>query len=108
MYADVVTDSMREAIDETERRRVIQQRYNQEHGITPTTIKKAVRDVIAISKASIKDSKTWDKDPESMSEDELKKLVRELERQMRKAAAELEFEQAAILRDRLVEINKLL
>ncbi len=108
MYADVVTDSMREAIEETERRRVIQQRYNQEHGITPTTIKKAVRDVIAISKASIKDSKTWDKDPESMSEDELKKLVRELERQMRKAAAELEFEQAAILRDRLVEINKLL
>ena len=108
MYADVVTDSMREAIDETERRRVIQQRYNQEHGITPATIKKAVRDVIAISKASIRDSKTWDKDPESMSEDELKKLVRELERQMRKAAAELEFEQAAILRDRLVEINKLL
>ena len=108
MYADVITDSMRAAIDETDRRRAIQQRYNEEHGITPTTIKKAVRDVIAISKASIKGSKTWDKDPESMSADELKKLSKELEKQMRRAAAELEFEQAAMLRDRMVEINKLL
>ena len=108
MYADTMTDSMKRAISETNRRRSIQQKYNEEHGITPTSIKKAVREVIAISKAAVKDSKTWKKDPESMDLDELKKLSKELERKMRKAAAELEFETAAEMRDRMVEINKMI
>jgi len=108
MYADTITRSMKLALDETERRRSIQQKYNEEHGITPTTIKKAVRDLIAISKAAVKDSKTWDKDPESMNEDELKKLSKELEKKMRKAAAELDFETAAQMRDKMVEVNKML
>ena len=97
MYADTITDSMRVAIEETKRRRQIQQRYNEEHGITPTIIKKAVRDLITISK-----------DPESMDEKELKKLSKELEKKMRQAAAELNFEEAARLRDRMVEVKKLL
>ena len=108
MYADTVTDSMKAAIDETNRRREIQNRYNVEHGITPQSIKKAVRDVIAISKATVKDSKTWKKDPESMDENELKALSKELEKKMRKAAAELDFETAAQMRDRMIEVNKLL
>ncbi|MBQ0146553.1 MAG: excinuclease ABC subunit UvrB [Lachnospiraceae bacterium] len=108
MYADNMTDSMKAAIEETDRRRSIQKQYNEEHGITPETIKKAVRDVIAISKAASKSSGTWQKDPESMDEDELKKLSKELERRMRKAAAELDFETAAELRDRMVEVNKML
>lgn len=108
MYADNMTDSMKAAIDETDRRRSIQKQYNEEHGITPETIKKAVRDVIAISKAASKSSGTWQKDPESMDGDELKKLSKELERRMRKAAAELDFETAAELRDRMVEVNKLI
>lgn len=108
MYADRMTDSMRVAIEETERRRRIQQSYNEEHGITPTTVKKAVRDLIAISKAAIRDGKTWEKDPESMGEAQLKKLSKEIEKNMLKAAAELNFEYAAELRDRLAEIKKIL
>ena len=108
MYADTVTDSMRVAIEETKRRRQIQQRYNEEHGITPTTIKKAVRDLITISKAVENDSFADTKDPESMDEKELKKLSKELEKKMRQAAAELNFEEAARLRDRMVEVKKLL
>ena len=108
MYADTITDSMRVAIEETKRRRQIQQRYNEEHGITPTTIKKAVRDLITISKAVENDSFADTTDPESMDENELKKLSKELEKKMRQAAAELNFEEAARLRDRMVEVKKLL
>jgi excinuclease ABC, B subunit len=108
MYADTITDSMKKAIDETNRRREIQEKYNKEHGITPTTIKKAVRDVIAISKAAIADDKTWKKEPESMDLDELKKLSKELEKKMLKAAAELNFEEAAMLRDRMSEVKKMI
>ncbi len=108
MYADRVTDSMQRAIDETYRRRAIQEAYNKEHGITPTTIKKAVRDLIAISKAAIEDDKNWKKDPESMGVPELTKLAKELEKQMFKAAAELNFEEAATLRERLAEIRRML
>lgn len=108
MYADTITDSMRVAIEETKRRRQIQQRYNEEHGITPTTIKKAVRDLITISKAVENDSFADTKDPESMDEKELKKLSKELEKKMRQAAAELNFEEAARLRDHMVEVKKLL
>ena len=108
MYADTITDSMRVAIEETKRRRQIQQRYNEEHGITPTTIKKAVRDLITISKAVENDCFADTKDPESMDEKELKKLSKELEKKMRQAAAELNFEEAARLRDRMVEVKKLL
>ena len=106
MYADHITASMRRAIDETARRREIQRQYNEEHGITPKTIQKAVRDVIAISKAAIKDKKSWEKDPESMSWEELEKLTKELERRMLKAAAELNFEEAAMLRDQIAELKK--
>lgn len=106
MYADHITASMRRAIDETARRREIQRQYNEEHGITPKTIQKAVRDVIAISKAAIKDKKSWEKDPESMSQEELEKLTKELERRMLKAAAELNFEEAAMLRDQIAELKK--
>lgn len=106
MYADHITASMRRAIDETARRRDIQRQYNEEHGITPKTIQKAVRDVIAISKAAIKDKKSWEKDPESMSREELEKLTKELERRMLKAAAELNFEEAAMLRDQIAELKK--
>ena len=95
MYADTITDSMRMAIDETNRRRQIQQAYNEAHGITPTTIKKAVRDLIAISKAVTDSDEDFKKDPESMDEKELKKLAKELEKKMRQAAAELNFEEAA-------------
>ena len=108
MYADTITDSMRKAIDETERRRKIQQKYNEEHGITPTTIKKAVRDLIAISKAVENPHAADTKDPESMDEKELKKLAKELEKKMRQAAAELNFEEAANLRDRMIEVKKML
>lgn len=106
MYADVMTDSMRRAIDETERRREIQKKYNEEHGITPTTIKKAVRDLIAISKAATESKADMEKDMESMSRKELEKLSKELNKRMHKAAAELDFEQAAELRDRIIEIKK--
>ena len=108
MYADTITDSMRVAIDETNRRRQIQQRYNEEHGITPTTIKKAVRDLIAISKAAIESDKDFKKDPESMDVKELNKLQKELQKKMHQAAAELNFEEAAMLRDRMLEVKKML
>ena len=106
MYADVMTDSMRNAIDETNRRREIQEAYNEEHGITPTTIKKAVRDLIAVSKAVAETEVKLKKDPESMSKKELKNLISQLEKQMRQAAADLNFEQAAALRDKMIELKK--
>lgn len=108
MYADSITDSVRVAIEETNRRRAIQQQYNEEHGITPTTIKKSVRDLIAISKAAIEDKKSFEKDPESMDQKELEKLAKELTKKMHQAAAELNFEEAARLRDRMVEVKKML
>ena len=101
MYADTITDSMRAAIDETNRRREIQQKYNEEHGITPQTIKKAVRDLIAISRAAGASDEEFRKDPESMDARELEKLAKELTKKMRQAAAELNFEEAAKLRDRM-------
>ena len=104
MYGDVVTGSMRRAIEETERRREIQEAYNKEHGITPTTIKKAVRDLIAISKAAESVS-TIDKDVESMDKAEINKLIKELEKKMFRAAAELDFENAALLRDKISELR---
>lgn len=108
MYADKMTDSMNKAISETNRRREIQQQYNEKHGITPTTVKKAVRDLISISKKV--DTKTIDieKDPESMSKKELEKLVKDISKKMHTAAAELNFELAAQLRDQMVELKKYL
>ena len=106
MYADVITDSMRTAMDETKRRRALQQTYNKEHGITPQTIHKAVRDLISISKEVAKEERKIQLDPESMSKKELEKLVKELEKKMRSAAAELNFEAAAELRDKMVELKK--
>ena len=106
MYADMMTYSMRNAIDETNRRREIQEAYNKEHGITPTTIKKAVRDLIAVSKAVAETEVKLKKDPESMSKKELKNLISQLEKQMRQAAADLNFEQAAELRDKMIELKK--
>ena len=108
MYADHMTDSMNYAISETNRRRKIQQKYNEEHGITPTTIRKAVRDVISISKSIAKQENALAKDPESMNEKELQKLLAATEKQMRKAAAELDFETAAELRDKMIELRKYL
>ena len=108
MYADTVTDSMKRAIDETNRRRKIQQAYNEEHGITPQTIRKAVRDLIAVSKAIAETEDQLIKDPESMSRKELTKLVGKVEKQMRAAAADLNFEQAAELRDKLIELKQML
>ncbi len=106
MYADRITDSMKLAIEETNRRRVIQQAYNEEHGITPTTIKKAVRELIRISQVIEKEDVKLDKDLESMDEKELNKLLEVVQKQMKKAAAELDFEQAALLRDQMIEIKK--
>ena len=108
MYADTVTDSMQMAIDETKRRREIQMRYNEEHGITPQTIKKSVRDLISISKKVAAEELRMEKDPESMSVQELEKLIKDMTKQMKKAAAELNFEAAAELRDKLVELKKML
>ena len=108
MYADVITDSMRGAMEETMRRRKLQQAYNEEHGITPQTIKKAVRDLISISKAVAKEEKELEKDPESMNREELEKLIGEVHKQMKKAAAELNFEAAATLRDRMISLKKYL
>ncbi|MFQ9934467.1 MAG: excinuclease ABC subunit UvrB [Lachnospiraceae bacterium] len=108
MYADSVTDSMRVAIDETMRRRAIQEEYNKEHNITPTTIKKAVRDLISITKEAAKTAENLEKDPESMSSEELKKLIGKLQKQMQKAAADLNFEAAAELRDQMLELKKYL
>ena len=106
MYADMETDSMKHAIEETNRRRKIQQQYNEEHGITPETIHKAVRDLITISRAAEKATVTLEKDPESMSAKELAQLIGKLNKEMRKAASELNFEAAAELRDRIVELKK--
>ncbi len=106
MYADVMTDSMKNAIGETNRRREIQQKYNEEHGITPTTIQKSVRELISISKEIAKEEVRFEKDPESMNPAEIRKLMDKLEKQMRKAAAELDFETAAELRDKIVDLRK--
>ena len=106
MYADVMTESMQKAIEETNRRRELQQEYNREHNITPTTIKKAVRDLIAVSKAVAETEVRLEKDPESMDRKELEKLIRDVEKQMRSAAADLNFEQAAELRDKMLELKK--
>ena len=105
MYADTITDSMRNAIDETNRRRTIQQKYNEEHGITPQTIKKAVRDLISISKSIAKEEARFEKDPESMNRKELEKLIADIQKKMKKAAAELDFETAAELRDKMMELK---
>ena len=106
MYADVITDSMRKAIEETERRRTLQEAYNKKHNITPTTIKKAVRDLIAVSKAVAETEAKLAKDPESMSRKELTKLIAQVEKQMRQAAADLNFEQAVQLRDQMLLLKK--
>ena len=106
MYADKVTDSMRKAIDETERRRKIQKEYNEEHGIVPKTIQKAVRDRIRISKKAGTDITEEEKDPESMSVEELQRHIAKMMKQMNQAAAELNFEKAAKLRDRMIEYKK--
>ena len=106
MYADNMTESMRKAIAETERRRKIQMEYNEAHGITPTTIKKAVRDLISISKKVAAEELRMEKDPESMSKSELEKLIKSVTKQMKKAAADLNFEAAAELRDKLIELKK--
>ncbi len=106
MYADVITDSMRIALDETNRRREIQMKYNEANGITPQTIKKAVRDLISISKAIAAEEVKFEKDPESMNRKELEKLIGEVQKKMQKAATELNFEAAAELRDKMLELKK--
>ncbi|MBR3242881.1 MAG: excinuclease ABC subunit UvrB [Parasporobacterium sp.] len=106
MYADVITGSMKAAMDETARRRSIQEAYNKEHGITPTSIKKAVRDLISITKEAEKTSLKLEKEPESMNADEIQKLIEKVEKQMRRAAADLDFETAADLRDQMLELKK--
>ena len=108
MYADKITDSMRVAIDETERRRKLQQAYNEEHGITPKTIQKSVRDLIAISKKVAAEEMEFDKDLESMSQKELEKLIADIQKKMKKAAAELNFEAAAEYRDKMVSLKNML
>lgn len=108
MYADKITDSMRVAIDETERRRKLQQAYNEEHRITPKTIQKSVRDLIAISKKVAAEEMEFDKDPESMSRRELEKLIGDIQKKMKKAAAELNFEAAAEYRDKMVKLKNML
>lgn len=107
MYADTITDSMKVAIDETARRREIQMKYNEEHGIIPTTIKKAVRDVISISKKVAEAENTWKMEPESMTLDEINTLIASVEKQMKKAATDLDFENAAIYRDQIAELKKI-
>ena len=97
---------MREALDETNRRREIQMKYNEEHGITPQTIKKAVRDLISISKVIAKEEVRFEKDPESMTKKELEKLIGEIQKKMQKAATDLNFEAAAELRDKMLELKK--
>ncbi|MCI9527477.1 MAG: excinuclease ABC subunit UvrB, partial [Lachnospiraceae bacterium] len=106
MYADNITDSMRVAIDETNRRRSKQEAYNKEHGITPKTIQKSVRELISISKKVAKEEYRFEKDPESMSKKELEKLIGEIQKKMQAAAAELNFEAAAELRDKMIELKK--
>ena len=106
MYADMMTDSMRIAIDETMRRRAAQEAYNKEHGITPQSIRKAVRDLISISKDVAAEEQRYEKAPESMDREELEKLIEKVKKQMQKAAADLNFEAAAELRDRMLELKK--
>ena len=106
MYADTITDSMKRAMDETERRRGIQMQYNEEHGITPQTVRKAVRDLISISKKVAQSELQMAKDPESMSKEELEKVIKDISKQMRKAAADLNFEAAAQLRDKMIELKQ--
>ncbi len=106
MYADTVTDSMRNAMQETARRRKLQEAYNKEHGITPKTIQKAVRDLISTAREVAKEEERFEKDPESMNREELEKLIGKVEKQMKAAAAELNFEMAAELRDRMIELKK--
>lgn len=106
MYADMITDSMRRAIDETNRRRSIQQAYNEEHGITPTSIHKAVRDLISITKEAVKTANKLEKEPESMSRKELETLITKIRSQMERAASDLDFETAATLRDQMLELKK--
>ena len=106
MYADTITDSMRVALDETNRRREIQMKYNEEHGITPQTIKKAVRDLISISKVVAKEEQRFEKDPESMNRKELEKVITDVQKKMQKAAADLNFEAAAELRDKMIELKQ--
>lgn len=108
MYADNITDSMRVAMEETERRRKIQQQYNEEHGITPQTIQKSVRDLISISRKVAREEQRFEKDPESMNRKELEKLIGEVKRKMERAAADLDFENAAQLRDQMIDLKKLL
>ncbi len=107
MYADEMTDSMKKAISETDRRRGIQQKYNEENNITPQTIRKAVRDLISISKVIAKEEVRFEKDPESMNRQELEKLIKDVEKKMKKAAADLNFEAAADLRDQMVGLKKI-
>ena len=106
MYADTITDSMDKAIRETNRRRALQEAYNKEHNITPVTIQKAVRDLIAVSKSVARSELLLAKDPESMDKKELTALIADVEKQMKKAAADLNFEQAAELRDKMIELKK--
>lgn len=106
MYADNMTDSMTNAISETNRRRKIQQQYNEEHGITPQTIKKSVRELISISKVIAKEELQFEKDPESMNREEIEKLINKIEKKMKKAAADLDFETAAGLRDKMIDLKK--
>ena len=106
MYANTMTDSMRHALDETNRRRKLQQEYNEAHGITPQTIKKAVRDLISISREIAKEELRFEKDPESMDKKELEKLIEQVSKKMKQAAAELDFETAAELRDKMIQLKK--
>ena len=106
MYADTITDSMRLAIEETQRRRSIQEAYNEAHGITPQTIKKAVRGLISISKEVEKKNDDFEIDPESMTKKELEKLAADIQKKMKQAAAELNFEEAALLRDKMILLKK--
>ena len=106
MYADRITDSMEKAISETNRRRAIQEEYNKANGITPQTIKKSVRELISISKEVAKAEVQFEKDPESMSYKELLKTIEKLQTRMRKVAAELNFEEAAVIRDKITELKK--
>jgi excinuclease ABC subunit B len=108
MYADKVTDSMKRAIEETERRRKLQQEYNEAHGITPQTIQKSVRDLIAVSKKIAADEIQMEKDPESMSKKELEKMIADIQKKMQKAAAELNFEAAAEYRDHMIKLKNAL
>ena len=108
MYADKITDSMRVAIEETERRRAVQQAYNEAHSITPQTIRKSVRELIAISKKVAADEVKFAKDPESMSKKELEKSIAEIQKKMQKAAAELNFEAAAEYRDKMITLKNML